>query len=143
MFEGMEPGKLRKWLILAGVVYLVLPMDLIPDVLGLPGRIDDVVAMGLLTWFYRNHMRRWVEDHAEREGARESAASGAPAGDALDAYDILEVTRSASPEAIKTAYRARMREYHPDKVAHLGDELQKLAHEKAQQIQRAYEDLTR
>jgi preprotein translocase subunit Sec63 len=35
----------------------------------------------------------------------------------------------------------RMKEYHPDKVAHLGDELQVLAHEKSQEIQRAYRQL--
>jgi DnaJ like chaperone protein len=34
-----------------------------------------------------------------------------------------------------------MMEYHPDKVAHLGEELQKLAHEKSQEIQRAYQQL--
>jgi DnaJ-domain-containing protein 1 len=34
-----------------------------------------------------------------------------------------------------------MREYHPDKVAHLGEELQKLAHDKALEIQQAYRDL--
>jgi len=33
--------------------------------------------------------------------------------------------------------------YHPDKVAHLGEELQKLAHEKSQEIQRAYQQLRR
>jgi DnaJ-domain-containing protein 1 len=34
-----------------------------------------------------------------------------------------------------------MREYHPDKVAHLGEALQTLAHEKSQEIQRAYRAL--
>jgi DnaJ like chaperone protein len=34
-----------------------------------------------------------------------------------------------------------MHEYHPDKVAHLGEELQKVAHRKAVEIQQAYEQL--
>jgi DnaJ like chaperone protein len=51
------------------------------------------------------------------------------------------VDRSASGKEIQSAYRARMQEYHPDKVAHLGDELQKLAHEKSQDIQRAYQEI--
>lgn len=34
-----------------------------------------------------------------------------------------------------------MNEYHPDKVAHLGEDLQKLAHQKALEIQRAYQQL--
>jgi DnaJ-domain-containing protein 1 len=36
-----------------------------------------------------------------------------------------------------------MREYHPDKVAHLGEALQKVAHEKSQEIQQAYRALRR
>jgi DnaJ like chaperone protein len=53
------------------------------------------------------------------------------------------VPRSASQETIQAAYRARMNEYHPDKVTHLGEELQQLAHRKALEIQRAYERLRR
>ncbi len=34
-----------------------------------------------------------------------------------------------------------MKEYHPDKVAHLGEELQELAHKKSLDIQRAYQQL--
>lgn len=56
---------------------------------------------------------------------------------------MLGVERSASADEIRAAYRARMQEYHPDKVAHLGEELQKLAHRKAQEIQHAYEQLRR
>lgn len=34
-----------------------------------------------------------------------------------------------------------MQEYHPDKVSHLGEGLQELAHTKTQEIQRAYKEL--
>jgi DnaJ like chaperone protein len=36
-----------------------------------------------------------------------------------------------------------MKEYHPDKVAHLGEELQELAHRKVLEIQKAYQQLTK
>ena len=36
-----------------------------------------------------------------------------------------------------------MSEYHPDKVAHLGEELQELAHRKALEIQEAYRQLAK
>ena len=35
-------------------------------------------------------------------------------------YDILEVAPSATPEAVRAAYRHQMTLYHPDKVAALG-----------------------
>jgi len=54
---------------------------------------------------------------------------------------ILGVSPSASREEIKEAYRQRMREYHPDKVSHLGPDLRNLAESKAKQINEAYEGL--
>ena len=59
----------------------------------------------------------------------------------LDAWTVLGIHRSASPKEIQSAYRARMQEYHPDKVSHLGQDLQKLAHAKCQEIQQAYREL--
>lgn len=149
MLERMDPKTLVKWLIVAAIVYLVLPYDLIPDFLGLPGRIDDVLIMGWLAWFYRNHLQQYVARESEkgRTGQTENGSGGQDATRAakssmtFDAYEVLGVTRSASSDAIQAAYRSRMQEYHPDKVAHLGEELQQLAHEKSQQIQRAYRQL--
>ncbi len=149
MLERMDPKTLVKWLIVAAIVYLVMPYDLLPDFLGLPGRIDDVLIMGWLAWFYRNHLQQYVARESEKgqTGQTEDGSGGqgatraAKSSMAFDAYEVLGVTRSASSDAIQEAYRSRMQEYHPDKVAHLGEELQQLAHEKSQQIQRAYRQL--
>jgi DnaJ-domain-containing protein 1 len=59
----------------------------------------------------------------------------------FDPYAVLGVSPSASPEEIRAAYRREMVNYHPDKVAHLGGEHQDLAKAKAQEINRAYEEL--
>ena len=58
-----------------------------------------------------------------------------------NAYKILEITKSASDEEIKKAYRKMAKKYHPDKVIHLGKEHQKGAEEKFRQVQKAYEQL--
>jgi hypothetical protein len=140
----MNPRALKKWLILAAIVYFVFPYDLIPDFAGLPGRIDDVMMMVGLAWFYRNYARQFFASAAGsgQNAGRESAAGLDEANaKAFDPYAVLGVPPSASRDAIHSAYRSRMQEYHPDKVAHLGEELQKLAHEKSQQIQRAYQEL--
>jgi DnaJ like chaperone protein len=149
MFERMDPKTLKLWLILAAVVYFVVPFDLFPDFLGLPGRVDDVLIMAWLAWFYRKHVQQFIAtgfrqdpaDHSADTGSGQGAPPRSQQSKAFDAYEVLGVARSASSDAIQAAYRARMKEYHPDKVAHLGEELQVLAHEKSQQIQRAYRQL--
>ncbi|HEY9072496.1 MAG TPA: DnaJ domain-containing protein, partial [Desulfobaccales bacterium] len=52
----------------------------------------------------------------------------------MDYYQILGVSREASPEEIKKAYRKLALKYHPDKAK--GDK--KLAEEKFKQISEAY-----
>ncbi|MDW5289477.1 DnaJ domain-containing protein [Formosa sp. PL04] len=58
-----------------------------------------------------------------------------------NAYKILEIEKSATPEEIKKAYRKMAKKYHPDKVLHLGEEYQKGAEEKFKQVQEAYEQI--
>ena len=57
------------------------------------------------------------------------------------AYVILQVERNATDEEIKRAYKRMCIKYHPDKVAHLGEEAQKAANEKFQEINNAYEQI--
>jgi uncharacterized membrane protein YkvA (DUF1232 family) len=134
-------------LIIVAGLYLVFPRDLIPDFLvrGL-GLLDDVSLMALLYYFYRKYLRDYIaraSTESEQRGQRErsSRAPAAASESASDPYGILGITASASEEEIQAAYKARMNEYHPDKVAHLGEELQKLAHRKALEIQQAYREL--
>ena len=56
-------------------------------------------------------------------------------------YDVLQVAPSASPEEVKAQYRHQMALYHPDKVQHLGADLQALANQKCLEIQRAFQML--
>jgi DnaJ like chaperone protein len=143
----MNPRNLKKWLIIIAVLYVVFPRDLIPDFLGRGlGLIDDLSLIALLTYFYRNRLRKYTaratqESGGQDEQERSSHAQAEAPKSSFDPYQILGIDPSASGEEIQAAYKARMHEYHPDKVAHLGEELQKVAHRKAVDIQQAYEQL--
>ena len=58
-----------------------------------------------------------------------------------NAYKILEITKSATIDEVKTAYRTMAKKYHPDRVMHLGEEHRKGAEEKFRQVQQAYEKI--
>lgn len=140
----IDPRRLKRWLIVAAVAYLIFPRDLVPDFSGRGlGYIEDLILIGLATYYYRVYQRRYAARTAgsQRQQRRDEGASTTGSDKSFDPYQVLGIARSATGEDIQAAYRARMREYHPDKVAHLGEELQKLAHDKALQIQQAYRQL--
>jgi len=58
-----------------------------------------------------------------------------------NAYDILELTPDATDEEVKKAYRRLAIQYHPDKVAHLGEDIKKAATEKFQTLNAAYNEI--
>lgn len=60
-------------------------------------------------------------------------------GNRKDHYKTLGLKKSASNEEVKATYRKLAKQYHPDRVSHLGDDFKKLAHEKFSQINEAYE----
>jgi len=60
---------------------------------------------------------------------------------AASAYQILGVSKTDSIEIIKKAYRKLTLQYHPDKVAHHGEDVQRAAKEKYQKVVEAYESV--
>lgn len=61
--------------------------------------------------------------------------------DTTSAYRILEITPDASPEELKKAYRRMALKYHPDRLAHLGEDVHKAANSKFQELNSAYEKI--
>ncbi len=56
-----------------------------------------------------------------------------------DAYRVLGLTPDATDEEVRKAYRKLVVEHHPDRVAHLGDDVKEAATKKLQQITEAKE----
>jgi hypothetical protein len=142
---------LRRWLpILLGLLYVVSPVDVLPDFLPALGWLDDLLLMGVLVWFLVRQARGQSPWDFLRGRARGpyTRYPGGPGPEDLradfaqmDPYTLLEVSPSATPEEIKSAYKRAVARYHPDKVSHLGAEFRELAHRKLVAIQQAYESL--
>ena len=56
-----------------------------------------------------------------------------------DPYEVLGVSKNATEDEVKKAYRSMAKKYHPDKLQSKDPAMIKGAQEKFQEVQRAYE----
>jgi preprotein translocase subunit Sec63 len=71
--------------------------------------------------------------------ARASNPRPRPQDPELAAWEgVLEISRSATADDIRRAYRTQISKYHPDKVASLSEEFKSIAEQKAKEINAAY-----
>lgn len=104
-----------------------------------------VVILGLFLgyWIVSTFV---LKDRSKRSsssgGSKDAGANDAEASPA--SWDkVLNVPAEASVDEIRKAYKTLMSQYHPDKVASLGDELKALAEQKSKEITRAYREAMR
>ena len=102
---------------------------LIGFLLGLLTRRPQLIVLGVIV----GHLY----DIGLFSSAPHSAPSSPPTMD--DPYKVLEVDPKASDEAIESAYRRLIAQYHPDKVAGAAAEIRELAAQRAGAINAAYD----
>jgi len=157
----MRSGWLLIAILLVGL-YVILRIDLLPDVIPVLGWLDDTFLVGLLIYYFRykklpgflRYLGRLLfkkpgertEQYSSqnRSGTQEQGQwrQGPRSSDKVkDPYAVLGLERGASRKAIQGAYREAVQKYHPDKVSHLGEEFQELAQQKFVEIQDAYDQL--
>ncbi|MCK5836249.1 MAG: DnaJ domain-containing protein [Desulfobacula sp.] len=153
-------------LILFGLAYLISPVDIIPE-LFVPyiGWIDDgfvlfaivhLIRYGELPWFLFKKKSPFTNNSGRKKnqvppGQKEQNNSGrektrgsentAETENPKSAYEILGISPNASSREIHEAYKKKIKQYHPDKLSHLGEEFSNLANEKFLEIQNAYDTL--
>lgn len=60
---------------------------------------------------------------------------------AESAYKILEITPQATDDEVRKAYKRMAIKHHPDKVEHLGEDVQKAANDKFKEVNTAYDQI--
>lgn len=149
------------WVILVvvlGLIYIISPVDLLPDFFPIAGRLDDLGLVALLIYYLKTgHMPLFISriaqwlfgsgsagaktNHRSSGGQQYSGTQSSKAGK-KDPYAVLGLSPKASKQEIHDAYRRLAHQYHPDKVSHLGQEFQELARQRFLEIQEAYDILT-
>ena len=119
-------------LIVLASLYALWPYDLLPDLLIGWGWLDDLIILGLL-WRYLKNQKTKATAYRQFRTEQQNTT--------YDPYTVLGIKQNASPEDIKKAYRQLAGKYHPDKVAHLGEEFNELAEKRFKEIQKAYQEL--
>ena len=61
--------------------------------------------------------------------------------DLQSAYKILGINPDAENEEIKSAYKTKIKEYHPDRLDNFGDEIKDLAVRKTKEINEAFRQI--
>jgi len=145
--------------IILALLYVFNPYDVVPDFLVGWGWLDDLLIMGFL-WryiylqkkksekfnaFYRHSRKKFQSSSGKQHSSEAHSGSGSSSrkNGVLDPYQILGLDSSANQDEIKKAYRLLANKYHPDKVAHLGDEFKQLAEERFKEIQKAYQEISK
>lgn len=78
--------------------------------------------------------------HERHVGSGHSGYSGYTSS-AKDPYKVLGITKDASDDEVKKAYRKMAMKYHPDRVASMSAEMQRNAAEQMKEINEAYEQI--
>ncbi len=127
------------FIIIILIIYIISPLDLFPFV------FDDLIASGFLFYFWNKFKNQKSQRDYYSNGQSQANIKSKPDGQMSldDAYRLLNVSLDAPWSEVQKAYKEKMAKSHPDKVAHLGEELQEKAKELSVEINNAYNIIKR
>ncbi len=123
------------FIIIILIIYIISPLDFFPFV------FDDLIASGFLFYFWnkfknQKNKRNYYSKSRAQQAYAKTDSNGQMNLD--EACRLLNVSPDTPWSEVQKAYKEKMTKSHPDKVAHLGEELQEKAKELAININNAY-----
>lgn len=82
-----------------------------------------------------------IIDELESEPKQKSNTNYKSSTSNKNNYDVLGVKYTSSKEEIYSAYKNLLKQYHPDKVASLGEDIQNVARTKTLEINSAFQKI--
>lgn len=119
------------------VLYTLLPIDLIPDDMGWPGRVDEGLFFIVSLWMI-SHLKkksRLLESFEKTEAMKAGRVLWNP-------HVVLGVSEKASAGEIKEAFHKQINIFQPEKMKPFGPEFMERAQNKMEDIKKAYEELS-
>jgi len=140
------PAALRWIYWVLPILYILLPVDFMPDPLIGFGRLDDLLIVLFVFWalgratslksFFKEAGR--AGQRKARQKTEDNPETRAPE---QRPHEVLGVSPSASPDEIKQAYRKLLSRFHPDQFTHLGEAFEVTAKRRTQEIVDAYKNM--
>jgi DnaJ-domain-containing protein 1 len=97
------------------------------------------LVSAIMDWSARKERAEAAQSQGGQQSKQERIAASDPGGPTARWFEVLEVSESATAEQITAAYKKKISENHPDKVAQMGEEIRALAELRSQQINAAYD----
>ncbi len=122
------------FIIIILIIYIISPLDLFPFV------FDDLIASGFLFYFWRKFKNQKGQRNYYSRSRPQANIKSKPDGQMSlgQAQRLLNVSPDSPWSEVQKAHKEKMAKSHPDKVAHLGEELQEKAREITVEINKAY-----
>lgn len=122
--------------IIGYLIYFISPIDLIPDVTGLFGKLDDIALLIYLIWLMRKMNKPSKPE--ESDPRKEKRVNWL---DSDDPYRILGISQEATSEEIEHAYKKLMAQYKPTSSSSNEADYEDVEKMKFDKIKWAYEEL--
>ena len=122
------------------VIYIISPWDIHPHI------FDDVAVFGVLYYLWSKYKKfkrvsgYFYSGNKSQDNKRNESKHDINLD---EAYRLLGVSPNNSWDEIQKAYKDKIAKSHPDKVAHLSEELQRKAKELTLQLNRAIDIVKR